>query len=165
MFTVFHAYFTRYPMIPASRDRLLGWLDFYASTPEGKWLQSIDYRHDVTFYWCDAMRDSDVMGAKGLIGNAIYLQNESADIMNDKHWDPATWTALIAPTAIHELRHLWQRRKWGVLYIPLAFPLLREITIERDAKLITRAAESIIEAEDARRYAVAAEQRRTETEV
>jgi len=165
MFTIFHTYFTRYPMLSISRERLLDWLDFYAATTDGVWLKSIDYRHDVTFYWCDAMRDSDVMGAKDLLGNTIYLQNESPDAMSNPHWDPANWAMLIAPTAIHELRHLWQRRKLGIaLYIVLAFPWLREVTIEKDAWRITKAADSIISTEDARRCAEAAEKRQKKVE-
>ena len=56
-----------------------------------------------------------------------------------------TWAEFITPTVIHELRHAWQfmRRPW--LYILCSLPVLREFTLERDARSIGREAENIVE--------------------
>lgn len=157
MFTVFHAYAARYAMMPQSRECLMGWLDFYAATPAGAWLREIDYRHEVRFYWCDAMDGSDIMGAKGFFGNSIYLQNESPEAVQAANWNPKNWPPLIANVAIHELRHLHQKRKYGFLpYLFMAIPGLRQFTLERDAWRISDEAGELIAQEDRRRHEAAA---------
>lgn len=56
--------------------------------------------------------------------------------------------ALIAPSAVHELRHLYQRRKLGLLiYAVLALPVLRNLTLEKDASAVAEKAEKIIKQE------------------
>ena len=124
MFTIFHAKITRYPLMPVQKNILFKWISHYESHG-GPWLGKFPWR-ECRFYWSDAMAQSDVLGAASSFSGDVYLQNEATDSWAASgKWDPEIWGALIAPSAVHELRHLYQRRKLGLLiYAVLALPVL-----------------------------------------
>ena len=43
------------------------------------------------------------------------------------------WLANLLPVVIHELRYVWQYRRSPLTYCLFSIPILREITLERDA--------------------------------
>lgn len=147
MFTIFHAKITRYPLMPVQKNILFKWISHYESHG-GPWLGKFPWR-ECRFYWSDAMAQSDVLGAASSFSGDVYLQNEATDSWAASgKWDPEIWGALIAPSAVHELRHLYQRRKLGLLiYAILALPVLRNLTLEKDASAVAEKAEKIIKQE------------------
>lgn len=147
MFTIFHAKITRYPLMPVQKNILFKWISHYESHG-GSWLGKFPWR-ECRFYWSDAMAQSDVLGAASSFSGDVYLQNEATDSWAASgKWDPEIWGALIAPSAVHELRHLYQRRKLGLLiYAVLALPVLRNLTLEKDASAVAEKAEKIIKQE------------------
>lgn len=147
MFTIFHAKITRYPLMPVQKNILFKWISHYESHG-GPWLGKFPWR-ECRFYWSDAMAQSDVLGAASSFSGDVYLQNEATDSWAASgKWGPEIWGALIAPSAVHELRHLYQRRKLGLLiYAVLALPVLRNLTLEKDASAVAEKAEKIIKQE------------------
>lgn len=132
------------------KDWLIDLLDTYAETPEGNWLNSIPYE-TVEYFWCDAMTtESGILGARPLFGNEIFLApNPGATSPEvNKHW-----IECIAPTAIHELRHLYQQKiygklLWSILRLPEVLPCFYgKLLIEKDALAIEEQADDCILAE------------------
>lgn len=132
------------------KDWLLKILKAYAGTADGEWLNEIDFAN-CGYNWCDAMNtDNGVLGARPLFGKDIYLmppQNGS-----DRQEVVGDWIVSVASVAIHELRHLWQQKKygkfaWSVLVFPekILPPLYGELFIEGDAFNIENQAEFIIQ--------------------
>lgn len=132
------------------KDWLIDLLDAYAKTPEGNWLNSISYE-TVEYFWCDCMgAENGILGARPLFGNEIFLASNpgapSAEVI--KHW-----IGCIAPTAIHELRHLYQQKVygkllWSILRLPEVLPCFYgKLLIEKDALAIEEQADDVILAE------------------
>lgn len=138
MFTIFHLYRNR--PIPARTLKLI-WqhIEYFANTTGGKWLQDINWR-GMEYRFADLMQDSGVGGAQTVVkANTIYLCDMEYDAP-ERHRQ--TWELFqLYPTIIHELRHVWQMRKWGWRYIICCLPILRNYTIEKDAYRIQDAAE------------------------
>ena len=86
---------------------LMDVLHRYSQTEDGKWLQEIDYTN-VVYKWSPAMENSYVMAAKPLFGNSILVCPSGGN--------PAYWVSLTTPAIVHELRHLWQRKRNTVRY-------------------------------------------------
>lgn len=118
-----------YPLSEGERARILRYVDKFAMTDCGSWLNSLNYR-GITLKWCCGMtQENGVMGCFSIATGTVYLQPENV-------YDSAPgscWVELMAPTLIHELRHVYQWRKNRIGYILCSLPLLREITLERDA--------------------------------
>ena len=146
-----------YPVPQVDRNAMLWYLRQYADTEAGLWLKTINYSA-IEYKYCWGMRGG-IMGAwLSLCKNKVYLMPEYADAdpmeffacpvgtMITAH--PAAlsnWAALIVSTAVHELRHKYQRRRMGViLYTICMLPGLREITLERDAHEIWQQCEPFI---------------------
>ena len=127
--------------MPVQRKVLFQWIGFYENHG-GEWLKDFPWR-ECSFHWSGAMTDSDVLGAASSVFHDVYLQNEATELWaGSGTWNPEIWGALIAPTAIHELRHLYQRKKMGLLiYAMLALPGIRCFTLERDAAAVAGQAE------------------------
>lgn len=134
------------------RIYLISLLDAYAATAEGDWLNIVPYK-DCEYFWCDAMTtESGILGARPLFGKDIYLAahpqgfKPSEEIINH-------WIESLAPTAIHELRHLFQQKcygklLWSILRLPeLLPPLYGKVIIERDALEVEEKADDVILAE------------------
>ena len=130
--------------MPVQRKVLFQWIGFYENHG-GEWLKDFPWR-ECSFHWSGAMTDSDVLGAASSVFHDVYLQNEATELWaGSGTWTPEIWGALIAPTAIHELRHLYQRKKMGLLiYAMLALPVIRCVTLEKDAAAVAEQAEKII---------------------
>lgn len=94
-----------------------------------QWIKDLDIEK-CKFFWCFEM-DTD----NGIIGAYSYLKNDSIFIMPPRFKeDYESWLEIVIDTIIHELRHKWQHKKYGLLYYLLSLPLIRNITIERDAR-------------------------------
>lgn len=144
MFTVFDLKDST-PLAPDELRAVRRVLEDYCRTAAGAWLRNFPFRR-FELRWCPAMT-GDVMGAFTLLHPwTIYLMpwsGEAVDGMRD--YARISWAELITPTVIHELRHAWQFRRNPLLYAVCCLPLLREITLERDARRICCEAESIVE--------------------
>ncbi len=139
MFTLFHLKNSK-PVTAAEHDALCRVLDDYARTPAGVWLANLPY-HRFTYKYCPAMADSDVMGCwLPMYETTVFLR--PCDVPGP---DSVTWIETIAASVIHELRHAWQFKRAPLLYILACLPMIRDLTIERDAKQITEKADKIVE--------------------
>ena len=150
MFTVFDL-IKSYPMTEMERRLLIWYLEKYSSTEAGLWLKSIHFR-SLEYWYCYGMT-AGVMGAfLAVLKKYIFLMpgHGETDPMEYfanpitkwevKNPDTLTkWVGLIVSTAVHELRHKYQRQRMGaILYMICALPLIREFTIEMDAHRIWR---------------------------
>jgi len=108
--------------------RIKEYIDMFANTSDGSWLNDIPY-NKFKMKWCHAMNlKNGVMGAfTSFAKNTVYLAPDKNPFM---YRGENARLIEIMPTLIHELRHAWQRKKFGLFYIILAFPFVRERTIE-----------------------------------
>lgn len=144
MFTLFDLP-DSYPIPDAERNRMLRRVKQFAQLPEGEWLNAINWQA-VKLKWCCGMtQENGVMGCFVFMTNTIYLMPEDPYMSGKK----SGWPELIVPTLIHELRHKWQFERNKLLYILCCLPLLREITIERDAWKTTQFAQDFCDNLDA----------------
>ncbi len=152
MFTVF-ALAKSVPLTDDQRERLMHYVSRYAKTRNGLWLNDFEFRA-IALEWCYAMKPSDgILGAFSFLTGKVYLQPEEID----KIARGSAWVELLAPTLIHELRHVWQFKRGPLKYILCCIPGLRQITLERDAWRETEPAQEfcdkLMAAEDSFRYA------------
>lgn len=141
MFTIFHARKDREALSRAEQCYLFGKIDRHIqASPENMWLIRTDYRK-LAWYWSPAMGTTNgIMGAADPMHNAVYLMpyehRALAAEMRRRIGGSAIdedWLTNLFPVAVHELRHVWQYRRSPLAYCLLSIPLLREITLERDA--------------------------------
>ena len=152
MFTVF-ALAKSVPLTDGQRERLMHYVSRYAKTRNGLWLNDFEFRA-IKLEWCYAMKPSDgILGAFSFLTGKVYLQPEEID----KIARGSAWVELLAPTLIHELRHVWQYKRNPLKYILCCIPGLRQITLERDAWRETEPAQDfcdeLMASEDSFRYA------------
>lgn len=95
-----------YKLTPEQLAVLFTHIEHYSNTSNGAWLNDIDYK-GMTYKWCPAMKNSDIMAAKPLLGKDVLCRPSGKN--------PDYWVSLITPSAIHELRHYWQIKKHGAL--------------------------------------------------
>lgn len=127
-----------YPLSESERSRILRYVDKFAMTSYGAWLNSTNYR-GITLKWCPGMTtENGVIGCFAIATNTIYLQPEN--VYDAPHG--SCWVELMAPILIHELRHVYQWRKNRLGYIICSLPLLRQFTLERDAEKVTAYAQT-----------------------
>lgn len=144
MFTLFNLP-ESYDIPENERNRMLRRVKQFSQIPEGEWLNSINWQ-SVNLKWaCGMNQENGVMGCFVFATNTIYLQPENV-YESSKY---SGWAELIVPTLIHELRHKWQFERNKLLYILCCLPLLREITIEKDAWKITEIAQDFCDRLDA----------------
>ena len=157
MFTIFHSLSSKQAPQPFS-TRLLYLLNWYQQQPQGQWLRSINIGA-MKYCFCQSMTvQNGIMGAFSplksdtitlMAGTNFYGQDGILTKQKLDSMDEAAlqgWAQVIAPTAIHQLRHKWQSLKYGpVIYTFLSFPFLREFTIESDADFITAQAQRLIQ--------------------
>lgn len=102
----------------------------YQESPDGSWLKDVPY-NIYTYKWQPSFEGTDVMAGVPLLGDSIYVQPNGSN--------PTYWIQLIAPAIIHELRHKWQKKKYGTLVYSLLsviskIPCLYEVApLEKDA--------------------------------
>ena len=87
----------------------------------------------VEWRWADWGKDSARMGQFAPFKNCIYLSRRAGNLL----------PKMLLPTVVHELRHKWQRKKFGWLFWLLAIPIVRRFTIERDALALEAEADEI----------------------
>ena len=144
-----------YPLPEADRKCLLWYLERYAKTPEGEWLNWLDFRN-VRYRYCYAFdAKGGIMGAFTMLNRkAIYLmpyyqaaetpeeyaaqpvRSSEIRITRGKHVGiQSTWIPCIADVCVHELRHKWQcEKRYGFWrYLLLCIPGIRALTVEKDA--------------------------------
>ena len=110
MITIFNINKNTTELSDTQRGWLLDAIEKYADTPDGCWIDYVPYS-SITYKWKADFEGSDIMAARPLTGNSIYLMPNGD---NSK-----IWVDIIAPAAIHELRHIWQRQKYGILIYSL----------------------------------------------
>lgn len=113
-------------------------LEAYCATPDGAWLKNFDYKR-YKIKWCDAMNiENGIMGAFiPWAGKAVYLMPNECRVSGF----PDPWPEQIVFILVHELRHAWQFKKYGILYILCCLPVLRQLMLEKDAWRITDVAQ------------------------
>ncbi|MBO5681727.1 MAG: hypothetical protein J6T08_08450 [Lentisphaeria bacterium] len=116
MITIFNMTKNTTELTEEQRRELFRCIDAYASTPDGDWLNGIDY-HKFKYLWKSDLEGSDIQAIRPLIGDKIILQP------NGKN--PLFWVQIMAAPAIHELRHVWQRKKYGLIGYSFLAPLGR----------------------------------------
>ena len=120
------------PLTAEERRWLLRLLDGYEDCTSGQFLREFPWSI-CDFRWCHSMTpDNGVMGCFSPIHpDTLYLMPQNASI---KPVDGRVyWLEEIFPTVIHELRHAWQFRENPVGYVLCSLPLIRQLTLERDA--------------------------------
>ncbi len=126
-------------LTPKEDKRIKEYVDMYAATEDGAWLKDIPY-NSFKLKWCHAMNlDNGVLGAfTSFVKNTVYLAPaEHPFILHGENVRLHT----IVPTLIHELRHAWQRKKFGLFYIILTLPYIRQRALEASADKIYDKAE------------------------
>lgn len=144
MFTVFDLKDST-PLAPDELRAVRRVLEDYCRTAAGAWLRGFPHRR-FELRWCPAITD-DVLGAFTLLHPwTIYLKPPDTEATGRlRDYARISWAEIITPTVIHELRHAWQFRRNPLLYAVCCLPLLREITLERDARRLCCEAERIVE--------------------
>ena len=137
MFTVFSLIGSTELLTAKEEGAIWRFVDAFAATPAGMWLNELDYRRKFAILWCRKMSiQNGTMGCFSLfLPGRIY-------IMPPASGGTEYWHEVIAPTVIHELRHAWQRKRMGWRYIISAIPGIRQFTIEKDADAVTEDAEA-----------------------
>lgn len=153
MFTIFHQFKAK-PAPEAFTKRLLYLLSWYQQQPQGEWLRSINVGA-MKYRFCQSMSvDNGVMGAFSPLKSDTIVLMPCQSYIQEQGQEPDSfdiialqgWAQLIAPTAIHQLRHKWQSLQYGpIKYTLLSLPVVREFTIQSDADRITVQAEKLIE--------------------
>jgi hypothetical protein len=128
MITVFNATKNTTPLTDAQHAELIRCIDLYANTPNGAWLKEVDCRL-FNYLWKFDLEGTEVQAIRPLTGDCIILQPNGDN--------PDYWVQLMAAPAIHELRHVWQRKKYGLLAYSLLAPFGRlfpeDAPLEKDA--------------------------------
>ena len=86
------------------RDILMTLIEFFKhEIPDGNgsYLSMLDL-DKIDFYWCPAMKDTDVLGAWVLLKYTLYLLESDGTMLS---------------TIFHELYHKWQYKVTGPLYV------------------------------------------------
>lgn len=130
MITIFNATKNTYPLTDEQRSELLRSIAEYSKTNDGKWLNDIDYS-GLEYLWKSDLENTDVQAIRPLFGKKIILQpNENNTVF---------WAQIMASPAIHELRHIYQRKRLGLLVYCLLAPIGRipglaeKAPLEKDA--------------------------------
>ena len=151
MFTIFHQFKSK-PAHQAFVTRLLYLLTWYQQQPQGEWLRSINIGA-MKYCFCQHMSvDNGIMGAFSPFKDDTIVLMPCATVDQQDQLDTLDiaalegWADVIAPTAIHQLRHKWQSMQYGLVkYTLCSLPLVREFTIENDADRITIEAQKLIQ--------------------
>lgn len=141
IFTIFHARKNREPLTQEEKSFFFGRIDTYIrSSPENAWLLGTNFRQ-LAWFWSPAMTTGNgIMGAADPVHSTVYLMPYSYRVLAAEmrrkigcRVIDEDWLANLFPTAIHELRHIWQYKRSPLTYTILSIPIIREITLERDA--------------------------------
>lgn len=106
MITIFNCMKNTHELNPHQLVVLFECIEQYSNTPDGAWLKSVDYSA-FTYLWKSDIEGGDVQAIRPLMGDKIILQPNRDN--------PDYWVQIIAPVAIHELRHVWQKKNKGRL--------------------------------------------------
>lgn len=108
-------------------------MEEYCHGEDFRFLEDVDI-DGVDMRWYSDRSEKVLGGFYYFQGNRIYLNREYA-----RSCDTGTWAGrmnrvcLMFPVIIHELCHYWQSRHYGLLYLLLQIPVIREFTIETQA--------------------------------
>ena len=105
----------------------------YSNTDAGLWMQALPWTR-FEFRWCPEMNlNNGILGCfTPLHPNSIFLQRFGNTMKNPD--GRIFWIEQMFPTIIHELRHAFQWKKSKILYLLCSLPVIREYTLEKDAK-------------------------------
>ncbi|MCK4982792.1 MAG: hypothetical protein KAS17_07695 [Victivallaceae bacterium] len=111
-------------------------LETYSHSRQGQWIGEIPF-HQFEIKWCDAMTaERGIMGAYvPWLGRKVFLMPNEQPLITGM---PDTWPEVIASTLVHELRHAWQYQKNKILYVICCLPGIRQLTLEKDARNVTK---------------------------
>lgn len=131
IFTVFHLIRNR--SIPKrTLNKLYRHMEEFESTAQGAWMREFNWR-GMEFRYCDWMPHMEVGGAHSVVcGNTIFL----ADLHpgQPESYREGYEIYQFYPVTVHELRHKYQRKKLKTgIYSFLHIPIIRELTLEKDA--------------------------------
>ena len=113
MITIFNVHKNTTPLTAQQNTVLWQCIDAYAKTVDGAWLKDLNWE-SFKYLWKADLEGSDVQAIRPLTGNSIILQPNGNN--------PDYWVQLMAAPAIHELRHVWQRKRYGLIPYCLLAP-------------------------------------------
>lgn len=138
MFTTFSLK-NNYELEEKEEKYLRKMLTQYSLTKEGLWLQALPYTK-YKFKWCSSMTaENGICGCFSvLFPKTIFLQDysgkEDGIVVRSIIEERVDWIEYIFRTAIHELRHAYQFKRSKIAYVICCLPILRQFTLEIDAK-------------------------------
>lgn len=144
MITIFNTYKNTEPLTDAQLSELFRCISIYEDTPHGAWLSEVDYTN-YEYLWKKDIEGTHIQAIKPIIGKSIILQTYCNN--------PLFWVQMMSPVAIHELRHVWQRKEYGFMVYCILAPLGRipglseKAPLERDAFIEQDMAQDIINKE------------------
>lgn len=93
---------------------------------------------DVKIYWYSDSNPQVLGGFYLLSRNHLYINREFVSYADLDTWSGKAYRiAMVFPTIIHEMCHFWQFREYGLLYLLMQLPVVREFAIERQANRIS----------------------------
>lgn len=140
------------PLNQACQQYIRETLNKFSLTTDGLWLRTLKI-DTVQFKWCPAMQQSDILGAFCPVSSdTVYIQPHelSVNLEQDAQTQlQITWLQSIFSTVVHQLRHMYQWRKNKFSYTLASLPLLRQVTLQRDAQRVQVSAQLFAQREAA----------------
>lgn len=113
MITLFNVKKNTTPLTSQQNSVLWKCIDAYSKTEDGKWLKDLNWESS-KYLWKYDLEGTEVQAIRPLTGDCIILQPNGDN--------PDYWVQLMAAPAIHELRHVWQRQRYGLIPYCLLAP-------------------------------------------
>lgn len=140
------------PLNQACQQYIREVLNRFSLTTDGLWLRALKL-DDVQFKWCPAMQQSDILGAFCPVSsNTVYIQPPKmlVQFAQDAQTQiQISWLQNIFSTVVHQLRHMYQWRKNKFSYMLASLPLLRQVTLQKDAQRVQVSAQLFAQREAA----------------
>lgn len=140
------------PLNQACQQYIRETLNKFSLTTDGLWLRTLKL-DEVQFKWCPAMQQSDILGAFCPVSSdTVYIQPPKLLVHLEQDAQTQlqiTWLQSIFSTVVHQLRHMYQWRKNKFSYTLASLPLLRQVTLQRDAQRVQVSAQLFAQREAA----------------
>lgn len=140
------------PLSQACQQYIREVLNKFSLTTDGLWLRTLKL-DDVQFKWCPAMQQSDILGAFCPVSsNTVYIQPPKmlVQFAQDAQTQiQISWLQNIFSTVVHQPRHMYQWRKNKFSYMLASLPLLRQVTLQKDAQRVQVSAQLFAQREAA----------------
>lgn len=117
MVTIFNCKDNTEQLTKGQYDTLITYIEAYKESEDGKWLNQVPYK-SVTYLWGNNLVGSDIQAIRPMsFSEDIIILQPSASGNTD------FWVQLMAAPAIHELRHIYQQMKYGIILYSISSAL------------------------------------------